>query len=218
MNLKNITLYAILGYSYFFIMRAVGTIFPATNYNETWMIIELSLNFIANLGITLFFLYLLKEFIKDDEYSLMNSTVAAFLGSLSILLLKALNGFSSLISVPIDHTIPGRYMVNMVTWIQGFIIVIFFVNFSSNLCKIKSLKLCKPVLWGLWGIIVSFILHSINLLNYYYYSVNGEIFIDLRRNHYILPGIILIIFSYLSLIYFLIMFYKSLGNKKVKEK
>ncbi|MDP8211115.1 MAG: hypothetical protein RAO94_06870 [Candidatus Stygibacter australis] len=214
MNLKNITLYALLGYSYFFIMRAIGTIFPAINYSETWMIVELSLNFISNLGITLFFLILLKEYIHDDEFSLMNSTVAAFLGSLSILLINALNGFSSLLSIPMDHSISGRYIVTMVTWVYGFIIVIFFMNFAYYLCKNKTLKLCKPVLWGLGGTIISFILRSINMLNNYYYTTNAVIFLDLRRHYLILPSIILILFSYLSLIYFIIRFYKSLSKKK----
>ena len=204
MNLKNITLYALLGYSYFFIMHAIGTIFPAINYSDTWVIIELSLNFISNLGIALFFLLLLKEYIHNDEYSLMNSAVAAFLGSLSILLVNALNGFSSLLEIPMDYTVSGRYIVNMVTWVHGFIIVIFFMNFAYYLCKNKTLKLCKPVLWGLGGTIISFILSSINMLNYYYYTANGVIFLDLRRSYLVLPGIILIIFSYLSLTFFMI--------------
>jgi len=214
MNLKNITLYALLGYSYFFIMHAVGTIFPATNYSETWMIIELSLNFISNLGITLFFLILLKEYIHDDDFTLMNSAVAAFLGSLSILLINALNGFSSILSIPMDHTVSGRYIVTMVSWIYGFIIVIFFMNFVYYLCKNKTLKLCKPVLWGLGGTIVFFILCSINMLNYYYFATNGVIFVDLCRSYLVLPRIILILFSYLSLTYFMINFYKSLSKKK----
>jgi len=213
MNLKNITLYALLGYSYFFVMRAFGTIFPAANYNDTWMLVELSLNFISNLGITLFFLLFLKEYIKDDEFSLMNSSVAAFLGSLSILLINALNGFSSLIGMPMDHYISGRYLVNMISWVQGFIIVLFFINFANSLCKQKSMNLYKPVLWALGGAIVSFIMHSINLLNYYYYTTNRAIFIDLLSHNLIQPGIIFILLSYFSMIYFMLVFYKSLRKK-----
>jgi len=210
MNLKNITLYALIGYTYLFVMRAIGTIFPATNYDFTWLVVEVLLNLIANLGITLFFLYLLKEFVHDDEVYLLNSTVVAFLGTLAILLVNSLNGISSILNMPIDHSASGRYLVNMLTWVHGFIIVLFFINLTESLRKRKSSKLFKPVLWAAGGSLTAFLLHSNNLLNYYYFSTRGRIFLDLDKDLLMIPGVLLITFSYISMIYFLICFHERI--------
>jgi hypothetical protein len=213
MYLKNITLLALIGFSYFFIMRLIGTFFPEINYNFTWLKIELIINFFAHFSITLFFVFFLKDFIPDDEITLMNITILTFLGTLTLLIVNTLNGLSSLFSISLDHSFTGRYLVNMIIWIVGFIMVIFFLYFSQHLYKKNQSGLYKTASLAFAGTIVAFILRSINMLNYYFHGSTGRIFLDLKQNALIIPGAILVLFSYFSLIAFMVHFYKSLNKK-----
>jgi len=215
MKLKCMTLYALIGLFYFFLMRTIGTLYPIINYNLTWLTIELILNFIAQLAISLFFLALIKEYLPDDDIPLLNITILTFLGSIALLLVNTLNGLSSLLYVSLDHSITGRYLVNMVVWIVGFIMVIFYLYFSQYLCKKPDSVLCKPVMLAFAGSLTAFILHSINMLNYYYHSTRGRIFLDLKNDAMIIPGAILVLFTYFSLIAFMVYFYKNLNKNEI---
>ncbi|MCF7912795.1 MAG: hypothetical protein K9M99_09720 [Candidatus Cloacimonetes bacterium] len=214
MYLKKMTLLALIGFSYFFVMRLIGTFFPEINYNFTWLKIELIINFFAHIAIVLFFVFLLKDYIPDDEITLMNITVLTFMGTLTLLIVNTLNGLSSLMGISLDHSLTGRYLVNMIIWIVGFIIVIFFLYLSQHLCKKSQAGLCNAALLAFAGTIVAFILRSINMLNYYFHSNTGRIFLDLKQNALIIPGVILVLFSYFSLILFIVKFYRSLLKKK----
>lgn len=206
MKLKSLTYAAILSIIYLFIVRMVGTVSISYNQGTVLLLVKLLLNFASYFIIILFLLQVIKQFIPEEEIGLLNATMMLILGILAVLIINVVNGISEFLPASMNQSTIGRYYTNMLFWVYGFIMNLFFLYMYKYSLKLKDNSFRLRSGLGFAGAVAGFFINSVNLLNYFFYFQNLKKFLDLQRGAMVVLGSLLILFSFLTKIVFLVGF------------
>ena len=210
MSLRNSIILVILSICYMFVLRIINTVFPILAFDINWIIIRLILTIISFMIFIIFLLQFIREYIPENNNSLLNSSIAVFIGTLALLIINISNGLSPILPVFLYNNQSGSYFNNMVIWIYAFVINIFIFNIYLLIESRDNRQLKKYTIWAMAGASALFLLRSINMLNYFYYFQSKEKFLDLNNGSLTGVGILLVLFSFITILLFLINLRKSL--------
>jgi hypothetical protein len=207
-NLRKATLLAIIGGSYMFLSRAIGTFRPDIFTNPAMARGASILSVLASLAPVLFYLSFYMGYPRQDQIELRNSTILAIIGSTLFTALRAkgllivfnVSRFPSLLRF---HTYEA-----VLPLVTSLLILLFFVTFYGETYRAKEEKLKRPVLLAAIGTAVSAGVDILVLVNYLF-SRKGQWLTGLSRNiQYALYPVLA--FSFATVLYFFISFYATL--------
>ena len=207
MRLKKATLLAIIGISYTFVLKTIGTFLPDIFKN---LIVAQSiqiLSFLASLTIVFFFISFFKDYVEKEQINLKNATVMAIIGSSAVLLLHVkglLLVFSRYIS---PYLVRSHYIESIIPWVSSILILFFFIIFYKEMLYEKEVRLKKAILLAIIGSSIAILLRTFILFNYLCLREIRWVF-DLSGKAKIifLP---ITIFSFIATLYFFLCFYKE---------
>jgi len=212
MRLKKATLLAIIGISYAFILRTIGTFLPDIFKN---LIVAQSiqiLSFLASLTIVFFFISFYLDYVEQEQIKLKQASVLAIIGSSAMALVRIkgllLVIFRRYISLYwLHYLIRSDYIGVVIPWVSSILILLFFIIFYKDILSQKKVELKIATLLAIIGSSISTLLLTFVLFNYLYPR-------EIRWLLYS-PGKIAIIFiplstfSFIAILYFFLCFYKE---------
>lgn len=87
MSLRKATLSAIIGISYTFILRTIGTLLPDIFKNLLVVQVSAIMSFLASLTIVLFFVFFYEGYVQKQQTNLKKASLLAIIGSSGVSLL-----------------------------------------------------------------------------------------------------------------------------------
>lgn len=207
MRLKKATLLAIIGISYTFALRTIGTFFPDIFGNLIVVQVTQIMSFLANLTIVFFFISFYKDYVEREQIKLKNVSILAIIGS-SLLLLLHIEGLFIVFNVyTLSYLVRSHYIEPIVPWVSSIFILIFFIIFHKETIQKEDIKLKKATLSAIIGSSIGTLERTFILFNYLY-SREVRWFSDLSRKIQII-FIPIFAFSFIAVLYFLLSFYKE---------
>lgn len=208
-KLKRSTLLVIIGISYIFILKLVGTIFPGIFIGKL-ILVKLTniLSFLAVLVTVLFFYDFYCEYVKKEQGRLRNATILAIIGSVAVLFvhLKSLLFIFKLVISP--YLFRSLHAEAVIPWVDSIFILIFFIVLYKCILRKEQVRLEKAALFAIIGSCLSIFIRTVVLFYYLSYG-NVMWFSDLPRNLTII-FIPVYTLGFIATIYFFLTFYKEL--------
>lgn len=210
MKLKRATLLLIVAIFYIFILRTTGTIFPFIFLDNTIVGVTEIFALLAGLISIYFFVCFKSDYVQEDQTKLkMATTLIILIFSLSLLikLISLLHIFN------IDvfyHTGNIRHAEAFVPWAGALIMLFFFVSFYNEDFRKEQQKMKKVTSLAIIGSSALVFLHTITLINYFYFLETHQPIRFIGEYKYIhIIGIIIIIFYFITSLIFFMSFYKA---------
>jgi len=209
-TLRYATLSALIGISYLFTTRTIGTLSPGIFRVLFVSQINQILSLFASLTIVFFFVSFYKEYIHEDQTRLKNASALAIIGSSAILLVH-IRGLFLVFNAYIPSDPFGLRIIESIEtilpWIGSIFISMYFITFYQETFDIKSAKLNKAILFAIVGSLIAVLIRFF-ILFHYIYSREVRWLSDLpgRLAIAFLP---ICAFAYITILYFLITFYKE---------
>ncbi|MEA3420784.1 MAG: hypothetical protein U9Q97_03805, partial [Acidobacteriota bacterium] len=151
-RLKRLTLLVVIGISYIFILRLVGTIFPGIFIGKI-ILVKLTniLSFLAVLVTVMFFYDFYCEYVKKEQGRLKNATILAIIGSVAVLFvhLKSLLFIFKLVISP--RLFRSLHAEAVITWVNSIFILIFFIVLYKCILRKEQVRLEKATLFAIIG-------------------------------------------------------------------
>ena len=171
MNLKKATLFVIIGISYTFLTRTIGTFFPDLFMNPVIAHVSMILGFLASLALVLFFVLFNRDFVSKDQVRLRRATLLAIVGS-SLLSLLHVKGLMSLYGIYLSpylllHIRNIGFSDPAIRWIASIIILIFFMVFYDETKYEVTSRLWKPTLLAVFGNAIVCLIQTVVLFVYF---------------------------------------------------
>ncbi len=210
MNLRQATVYIIVGTSYLFLVRMVATIAPEINSSLTFFRINSLLSLLAALTPIVFFATFRQRFILEEQILLAKTTTWALIGSVAVacLFLKGpviafrLPLFPNLFQSDFFETVGPA-----LTWVSSALILVFFLILFRELRSSQPARLPRATACAAAGSAISFLMRTALLVSY---LVTGDLrwVSDLPRGVQwgLLP---LELLAFLALIYFFAALHRS---------
>ncbi len=207
MRLKRATLLTIIGISYTFALRTIGTflldIFKILIVAQAIQI----MSFLANLTIVFFFISFYKDYVEREQIKLKKASILAIIGS-SLLLLLHIEGLFIIFNVyTLSYLVRSHYNEPIVPWVSSIFILVFFIIFYKDTIQKEQIKLKKATLSAIIGSSIGTLERTFILFNYLY-SREVRWFSDLSRKIQII-FIPIFAFSFIAVLYFFLSFYKE---------
>lgn len=208
MSLKKVTLIAIIGITYIFVSRTIGTILPVI-FRNLWVAqVSGILSLLAGLTVVVFYFSFYKNYVQKGQQALRNATLLVIIGSFAGALLY-LQGLLLIFNIQI-YTYPegSGYFEVTAPWISSIFSLLFFIAFyRETLHKVRS-NLSRAALLAVAGFSVAALIRTFILFNYFYLR-EFMWFADLSgKTLFLFMPIYLFIF--LTAFYFFLSFYKEL--------
>lgn len=208
-NLKLTTLLVIIGISYIFALRTIGSflpdIFKILIVAQTVQIMSL----FANLTIVFFFVSFYKDYVHKEQMRLKKVTGLAITGSLLMLLVN-IKGLLLVFNVAPHlnfHLVRSHYIGTIIPWLSSIFILVFFIIFYKETVLNEQMKLKKATFFAIIGSSIGMLYLTFILFNYLYsYNVIYSIDLSIKMAIILLP---IFIFSFLTSLYFFFCFYKE---------
>ncbi|MCF7920754.1 MAG: hypothetical protein K9N06_12650 [Candidatus Cloacimonetes bacterium] len=207
MLLKKVTLLMLLGIFYNFAKLLYFTFNPA--YSPVISLSNFLLSLFAHIFIISFFITFSREFVDPQQDSLMNATIGAVVSSVALLVLDFVNNLGSVMSTYWTQDQVLEYVTILVYWLNSLILVYFFYILFIAPGATRSIKMHKATLFAFYGAIAATIMHSLNLVNYFYLMRLHVSFWSNDMPGAQITGGILILFYFSAISVFLITLYKE---------
>ncbi len=205
--LKKAALLAIIGISYLFISRTVGTIFPDIFRNILVSKVNVIISFHAGMAMLFFFVSFYRSYVQREQVALRNASLLAIIGS-SAMLLLLIKGLILVINIDIFSNIIGsHHMEVLIPVASAILILLFFVALYKETRRKKQTELHRAVLWAVVGSSISVLLQAIILFNYVLSS--RLIWLSGSRGTILIILAPLVVFSFITGLYFFLVFYKE---------
>jgi hypothetical protein len=205
--LKKATLLVIIGISYLFLSRVLGTILPDIFRNILVARVNVVISFHAGLAMLFFFVSFFREYIQKEQVALRRASAMAIIGSSAMLLLLTKALIVVLNSRLFTDTIGWRYMDILIPAASSILVLFFFIGFFRETGRQEQAELRRAAQWAAIGSAISVLVQAIVLLNYVLSSrivllsdFRGPIMIALAP---------LVVFSFITFFYFFLVFYKE---------
>lgn len=215
--LKKATLFSMIGISYIFLLRAIGTFYPHLFQENVLLVqlIELFL-FLATSSIVLFFLFFLKDYVSEEQIKIKNVTILLLVASIAMLLVH-LRGLIMVFNVKAFSFLSKlRSIEPVVPWISSILTATFFIVFYKNLNREQAI-LRKPIFLAAFASALMLFVRSLILFNYYVRVQGFRWFADLPQKiaFTLMP---ILTFNFAVMLYFFFIFYKHVGEIKLEGK
>ncbi len=203
MSLNRATLFSIIGISYIFVIRTIGTLFPSIFRNLTITIINTFLSFTASVVVVIFFIYFYKEYVKDKQSSIKNASLLAGIGSFigTLLFLEGI-----LVVVFNFYVFQSHAFDISVPWISAVFYLYFYIIYYQELLSASNTHLKNAVFLAIIGASISVLIRTILLFNYWYSGTFNWVFYYFNEFPFIYT--ILHTFLFFTSFYFYYSFYK----------
>ena len=202
--LRKVTLFAIVGIFYLFLLRTVGTFYQHIfRENLTLVQITKALALLAILAFVFFFACFLKYCLGKKRTELKGATVFVLMGYIlmTVLYLK------DLLSVFNVKGIFSPYFIEpFIPLVGSLSLLVFFIVFYKNPLTKSRKNAEKFLIFPVVGATIDLIIRSFILLRYFYFR-DIRWFADLPEKFKIIVTP-LVFFSFLMILYFFIYFYK----------
>ena len=221
MTLKRTTLFAAIGISYTFALRAIGTFLPDIFRNLQVAQVITIISLLASLTFVLFFFCFYRDYVQEEQSNLRKASVLAIIGTSAVTLLQ-IKGLFLVFKKALMHIynisphlvglIRSRHViVPIVPWVSSIFILLFFVVFRREALRKDQVKLSKAILFAIVGSSIGTSLRTI-VLFHYLYSREVRWFADLSRTIQII-FVPITAFGFIAVFYFLLTFYKEQKGK-----
>lgn len=204
--LRKITLFAIIGIFYLFLLRTVGT-FWQQMFRENLLLVQITkvLAFLAILILVFFFASFLKYCPGKNKTELKNATVFVLIGHIlmAVLYLKELlfvfNGKDILSSKP--------YFIELLIPLVGSLsLLVFFIVFYKNPLTKSRKSMEKFLIFPVVGATIDLAIRFFILLRYFYFmDIKWLADLPEKFKAIVIP---LTFFSFITILYFFFYFYK----------
>jgi len=214
--LKKVTLFTMIGISYIFLLRLIGTFYPQI-FRKNILLVQVTgiLSFLALLAMVFFFIFFLREYLTKEQIKLKNVTILALVGSIAMLLLH-LKGLLAVFNVNILSFLSKLPPIDpLVPWINSILVLIFFIVFYKDILNKEQKNLKKPIFLAVVGTALTILVRSFILFKYFY-SQEVRWFADLSKKLAIIL-IPIVVISFATIFYFFFIFYKHSGESKLRE-
>jgi hypothetical protein len=207
MKLKTVTLLAIIGLCYTFIVRTAGTFSPGLFGNLTAAQANGILLLLASLTAVLFFAYFLKYYVHKEQKELRKGALLAIVGT-SLMSLLLLKGLLPILDDYTFHNLAGsHYIEPIAAWVSALLVLFFFIVFHKEMIRRGPVHLRIAAFWAVIGSSVGLLLRTLTL---FIYAGSGEArwFSDfpIFMQMILFP---VFAFSFLTLFYFFFSFYRE---------
>ncbi len=211
MNLKKITFLTIIGISYTFILKLLGTFIPNMFAKLITAQITSILYLLASITILLFFLSFNRNYVKKEQIKLKQTSVLAIIGVCAMIIVNlkflflVFDKYSAIYLI--SSLVKYHFIEVVLPWVSSVCILIFFLTFYYDIHSEAQSKLEKPILFAVIG---QSIITLILTFTFGFYLNQGLIkrLSDLS-NMIMIILIPTVIFSYLFILYFFSAFYKE---------
>jgi len=214
MNLKKATLLAIIGISYTFILRTIGTFLPDIFKNLQVAQISVIMSFLASLTIVVFFTSFYESYVQKEQTKLKKASMLAIIGSCALLLLS-IKGFLVVFNIHIfSYLVKSNYIEPIIPWVSSIFILLFFIIFYKEILYKEDMKLKNAAILAIIGSSIIALERTFIVFNYFY-SREVMWFSDLSRGIQII-FIPIFTISFITVLYFFLSFYFSCLSKHKK--
>lgn len=214
MNVKKATLCAIIGISYIFISRAIGTFSSDVFTNLQVTRINTFLSLLAGLTIVAFYFSFYQSYklsngmpVAKSQTTLKNATIFVILGSLIMLLLfvKGLFLVFNVYNFPFPDQ--ADLFKILLPWLSSIFTLFFYVAFYHETIQKVSQNLTKAVFLAIIGSSIGILLRTFILFNFVFAGKFMWMWNLSRKTPLII--IPLIVFMFGTTFYFFLTFYKE---------
>lgn len=209
MRLRTATLLAIAAFTYIFIIKTIGTVFPFIALVSIYVKITVTLSLIASFALVYFYVIFYKDYVQKEQAKLRIATSLVII----IIVLSMFMEVIRLIQVYDVTFIPTtseiRHTEVIVPLAGAFIMLFFFVSFYNENLFENQMNLKKANSLAIVGASALFLLHIIVTVNYFYYvETRQPLGIIGKSEVSYIVGSVVIIFYFAVNLYFFISFYK----------
>jgi hypothetical protein len=205
--LEKATLLAIIGISYLFLSRTVGTIFPDMFTSILSAQVNVTISFLAGLAMLVFLVSFYREHVQRGQVALRRATVSAIIGSSAVLLLLMKGLIVVLGNGIFTDTISWTYVDILIPAASSILVLFFFIGFFREAGRQKRTELRRAVQWAAIGSAISVLVQAIVLLNYVLSS--RLIWLADFRGPLMILLAPFVVFSFITILYFFLIFYKQ---------
>ncbi len=211
MSLKRATLFFIAGSCYLFLSRTAGTIWPVFWRNLAVARISAGLSFAAALSAVLFFVAFQSRYTRPGQIELRNASMLAIVGTALFALLHGKNLLVLFDIYPYQSIARIRIIEAVIPVAGALMILLFFVTLYGETFRDKEEHLKRPILLAMIGSAATTLLQLFILVGYFAWK-SGRWFSTLpdAMQYALYP---VIIFGFVTLLYFLVAFYRSLDGE-----
>jgi hypothetical protein len=207
MRLRRATLLAIIGISYTFALRTIGTFLPDIFRNLIVVQFTQIMSFLASLTIVFFFISFYKDYVERERIKLRNISILAIIGTSAMSLLHIKGLFIVFNVYTLSYLVKSHYIEAIIPWVSSIFILLFFIFFHKETLRKGDIKLRKATLSATIGSSIGTLERTFVLFNYFY-SREVRWFSDLSRKIQII-FIPIFVFSFIAILYFFLSFYKE---------
>jgi uncharacterized membrane protein len=206
-KLKYATLLAIIGISYSFLSRTIGTFLPSVFQNLLVAQASAIMSVLAGLTGVFFFISFYQEYVQKEQTRLKQTSVLAIVGSSAMLLLEVKGLLFIFNADTPSYLAKAHFIEPVVSWVSSTLILLFFIIFYKAMLHRQGTRLQKAILSAVIGSSIAAFLRTFILFNY---LLSREIrwFSDLPKEAAIvfLPIFAL---SFITVLYFFLCFYRE---------
>jgi len=207
MNLKKPTLFAIIGISYIFSLRTIGTLIPAIFKNPQVVTIAGILSLLAILTLVFFFISFYRDYVQPGQTKLQKASILAIIGA-ALGFLREIKNLSPVFNVYIfQYQSWSRHIDTFAPWVNSIFILIFFVIFYGEMPHREQMKLKRATFFAIIGTSIMALLRTFLLFNHLYVEKLTWLIDFSREMAFIFFP--LFIFGFVTVFYFLISFYRE---------
>jgi hypothetical protein len=206
-KLKHATLLVIIGISYSFLSRTIGTFLPAVFKNLLVAQVFAIMSILAGLTGVFFFISFYQEYVQKEQARLKQASVLAIVGSSAMLLLEV-KGLVLIFNADTSSYLAKAHFIEpAVSWVSSILILLFFIVFYKAMLYRQGTKLPKAILSAVIGSSIAALVRTFILFNCLFFR-DIEWFSDSPKKAAI---IFLPIFalSFIAVFYFFLCFYKE---------
>lgn len=207
MRLRRATLLAIIGISYTFALRTIGTFLPDIFRNLIVVQFTQIMSFLASLTIVFFFISFYKDYVERERIKLRNISILAIIGTSAMSLLHIKGLFIVFNVYTLSYLVKSHYIEAIIPLVSSIFILLFFIFFHKETLRKGDKKLRKATLSATIGSSIGTLERTFVLFNYFY-SREVRWFSDLSRKIQII-FIPIFVFSFIAILYFFLSFYKE---------
>lgn len=209
MRLRTATVLAITAFTYIFIIKTIGTVFPFIALVSIYVKITETLSLISNLALIYFYVVFSKDYIREEQAKLRIATslvIIIIVLSMFVEMIRLMQVFDVTL-IPAASKI--RHTEAVVPLAGAITMLFFFVSFYNENLFDNQVNLKKATSLAIVGASAFVLLNIIVVVNYFYYVETRQPFGVIGKSEVLyIIGSVIIIFYFAVSLYFLISFYK----------
>ena len=209
MRLRTATLLAITAFTYIFIIKTIGTVFPFIALVSIYVKITETLSLIASFALVYFYVIFYKDYVQKEQTKLRIATslaVIIIVLSMSIEVIRLLQVFD-VTFIPATSKI--RHTEVIVPLAGALTMLFFFVSFYNENLFENQMNLKKATSLAIVGASAFVLLYISVVVNYFYYiETRQPLGIIWNSEVSYIIGSVVIIFYFAVNLYFFTAFYK----------